>query len=85
MRLTFAAIRANAIKFGAEWADVSNERAHAQAFWTDLLTHFGLKRKQRTSFEKDRLNSDHCCHRPTKPLTSLATSEIRSDARERAA
>jgi len=32
MRLTLSEIRANAMKFAAEWADGASERADAQSF-----------------------------------------------------
>ncbi len=52
MRLSLSEIRANAMKFSAEWADVASERAEAQPFWTDLFAVFGIKRRSVASFEE---------------------------------
>lgn len=52
MRLSLSEIRANAMKFAAEWADVSSERAEAQSFWTELFAVFGIKRRSVASFEE---------------------------------
>ncbi len=52
MRLSLSEIRANAMKFSAEWADVASERAEAQSFWTDLFAVFGIKRRAVASFEE---------------------------------
>lgn len=52
MRLSLSEIRANAMKFAAEWADVASERAEAQSFWTDLFAVFGIKRRAVASFEE---------------------------------
>jgi hypothetical protein len=52
MRLSLSEIRANAMRFSAEWANVASERAEAQAFWIDLFAVFGLKRKQVATFEE---------------------------------
>ena len=52
MRLTLSEIRANAMKFSAEWANAASERADAQEFWINLFAVFGLKRKQVASFEE---------------------------------
>lgn len=52
MRLSLSEIRANAMKFAAEWADGSSERAEAQSFWTDLFAVFGIKRRAVASFEE---------------------------------
>ena len=52
MRLPLSEIRANAMKFAAEWADASSERAEAQPFWTDLFAVFGIKRRAVAAFEE---------------------------------
>ena len=52
MRLTLSEIRANAMKFAAEWADGASERADAQSFWTELFAVFGIKRRSVASFEE---------------------------------
>ena len=52
MRLSLSEIRANAMRFAAEWADVVSERADAQSFWIDLFAVFGLKRRQVATFEE---------------------------------
>ena len=52
MRLSLAEIRANAMRFAADWADVASERAEAQSFWTDLFSVFGIKRRAVASFEE---------------------------------
>lgn len=52
MRLSLSEIRANAMKFSAEWANVSSERAEAQSFWSDLFGVFGIKRRAVASFEE---------------------------------
>lgn len=52
MRLSLAEIRANAMKFSAEWADASSERAEAQTFWNELFAVFGLKRRLVATFEE---------------------------------
>jgi len=52
MRLSLSEIRANAMKFASEWADVASERAEAQSFWTDLFAVFGIKRRAVASFEE---------------------------------
>ncbi|MBK8913771.1 MAG: class I SAM-dependent DNA methyltransferase [Phycisphaerales bacterium] len=52
MRLTLSEIRANAMRFAAEWAEVVSERAEAQSFWTDLFSVFGIKRRAVASFEE---------------------------------
>ncbi len=40
------------MKFAAEWAGVTSERAEAQAFWIDLFDVFGIKRRSVASFEE---------------------------------
>lgn len=52
MRLSLSEIRANAMRFSAEWAEVASERAEAQSFWTDLFAVFGIKRRSVASFEE---------------------------------
>ncbi len=52
MRLSLSEIRSNAMKFAAEWADVTSERAEAQSFWADLFAVFGIKRRSVASFEE---------------------------------
>lgn len=52
MRLSLSEIRANAMKFAADWADVTSERAEAQTFWTELFAVFGIKRRSVASFEE---------------------------------
>ena len=52
MRLTRSEIRANALKFSAEWRDATNEQAEAQSFWTELFAVFGVHRRSVASFEK---------------------------------
>lgn len=52
MRLSLSEIRANAMKFSADWADVASERAEAQSFWSDLFAVFGIKRRSVASFEE---------------------------------
>jgi len=52
MRLSLSEIRANAMKFSAEWAAVASERAEAQSFWSDLFAVFGIKRRSVASFEE---------------------------------
>lgn len=52
MRLSLSEIRFRAMKFAAEWADVTSERAEAQTFWTDLFAVFGIKRRGVASFEE---------------------------------
>lgn len=52
MRLTRSEIRANALKFAAEWKDASDEQAEAQSFWTDLFAVFGVHRRSVASFER---------------------------------
>lgn len=52
MRLSLTEIRANAMKFAAEWADVASERAEAQSFWTELFAVFGIKRRSVAAFEE---------------------------------
>ncbi len=58
MRLPLSEIRANAMRFAADWVDASSERAEAQTFWTDLFAVFGLKRKQVATFEEKVKNLD---------------------------
>lgn len=52
MRLSLSEIKANAIRFAAEWKDVSSERAEAQTFWNELFAVFGLKRRLVATFEE---------------------------------
>lgn len=52
MRLSLAEIRANAMRFAADWADVASERAEAQTFWNELFAVFGVKRRSVASFEE---------------------------------
>lgn len=52
MRLALSEIRANAMKFAAEWADVASERAEAQSFWSELFAVFGIKRRAVATFEE---------------------------------
>ena len=52
MRLSLSEIRANAMRFSAEWSDAKSERADAQTFWTDLFAVFGIKRRSVASFEE---------------------------------
>lgn len=52
MRLTLSEIKNNAIRFAAEWKDVSSERAEAQTFWNELFAVFGLKRRLVATFEE---------------------------------
>jgi hypothetical protein len=52
MRLSISEIRANAMKFSVEWADVASERAEAQTFWTELFAVFGIKRRSVATFEE---------------------------------
>jgi len=52
MRLSLSEIRANAMKFAAEWADGANERADAQSFWAELFAVFGIKRRAVATFEE---------------------------------
>lgn len=40
------------MKFAAEWADVTSERAEAQSFWTELFAVFGIKRRAVATFEE---------------------------------
>jgi len=58
MRLSLSEIRANAMKFAAEWADVTSERAEAQTFWTELFGVFGIRRRSVASFEEKVTNLD---------------------------
>jgi hypothetical protein len=58
MRLPLAEIRANAMKFAAEWADAASERSDAQSFWTDLFGVFGIKRRAVATFEEKVKNLD---------------------------
>lgn len=52
MRLSLTEIRANAMRFAAEWSDASSERAEAQSFWIELFRVFGIKRRAVASFEE---------------------------------
>lgn len=52
MRLSLSEIRANAMKFSAEWIGAASERADAQTFWTELFAVFGIKRRSVASFEE---------------------------------
>lgn len=52
MRLTRSEIRANALRFAAEWRDVADEQAEAQTFWTELFAVFGVHRRSVASFER---------------------------------
>lgn len=52
MRLSLSEIRANAMRFAAEWTDAASERADAQTFWGELFSVFGIKRRSVASFEE---------------------------------
>lgn len=52
MRLTRSEIRANALRFAAEWRDASDEQADAQSFWAELFAVFGVHRRSVASFER---------------------------------
>lgn len=44
-------IRDNARTFAARWADVTDENAEAQSFWTEFLQIFGIDRRRVATFE----------------------------------
>jgi hypothetical protein len=52
MRLSQTEIRARAMKFAADWAEVGSERAEAQSFWIELFEVFGVRRRSVASFEE---------------------------------
>ncbi|MFO0840210.1 MAG: DNA methyltransferase [Phycisphaerae bacterium] len=52
MRLSLSEIRANAMRFAAEWRDAGSERAEAQTFWNELFQVFGIHRRSVASFEE---------------------------------
>ncbi len=52
MRLSLSEVRANALRFSLDWADVESERGEAQSFWNELFAVFGIRRRSVASFEE---------------------------------
>jgi hypothetical protein len=50
--LSKAAIRERAVQFGKRWEGVKSEAAEKQTFWNELLSVFGIDRRQVAAFEE---------------------------------
>ena len=52
MPLSLNEIRARALAFSGEWAEVTSERAEAQSFWNEFFNVFGVNRRRVAVFEQ---------------------------------
>ncbi len=52
MPLSLNEIRARALAFSCEWAEVTSERAEAQSFWNEFFNVFGVNRRRVAVFEQ---------------------------------